>query len=127
MTNTLDDFNVLFIVEVNENVRKNVFHMEDDLFLQEDFGDGYYIMMSKDESLKNVKILQEFNNEHDLIYAQPLIGPIPSFEEAEIVGRELSYVLDSNPGVKLSEALALWDHQFNITEIEDKENKKLLN
>lgn len=127
MNTTLDDFNVLFIIRVDENVRRNSFKMEENAITKEDFGDGYYIMMSKNTHTKNVKVLTDLTNSDELLYAQPLIGPIPSMDEAATVGNELSYVLDSNPGIKLSEALALWDHQFNLCESEEKENQRLLN
>lgn len=127
MNNTLDDFNILFIIRVDEAVRKNSFKMEDNSISREDFDDGYYIMMSRDAATKNVKVLAESIQSNELLYAQPLIGPIPSIQEAETVGNELSYILDSNPGIKLSEALALWDHQFNLSETEEKENNRFLN
>ena len=127
MNNTLDDFNLLFIIKVNEDIRKNAFKLEDSSLAKEDFDDGYYIMMSKDNHSKSVKVLADLINSDELLYAQPLIGPIPSIDEAETVGNELSYILDSNPGIKLSEALALWDHQFNLSATEDKENQRFLN
>lgn len=127
MNTTLDDYNILFIIRVDENIRQNSFKIEKNAITKEDFGDGYYIMMSRDTSTKNVKVLTDLANSDELLYAQPLIGPIPSMDEAETVGNELSYILDSNPGIKLSEALALWDHQFNLSETEERENQRLLN
>lgn len=127
MNTTLDDYNVLFIIRVDEQIRQNSFKIEDDSIAKEDFDDGYYIMMSKDTLSTNVKVLEEIIGSDELLYAQPLIGPIASLQEAETVGKELSWILDSNPGIKLSEALALWDHQFNLTETEEQSNNKLLN
>lgn len=129
MQNLINDYNILFIIKVDENIRKNSFNMgsQNPNVSEEDFEDGYYVMMGKDTSSRNLTVLKEVVNNEELWYAQPIIGPIPSMEEAENIGNELAYILDSNPNIKLSEALSLWDHQFNLTDMEDKKNKKNLN
>ena len=130
MQSLINDYNILFIIKVDENIRKNAFrtHSENSNVSEEDLEDGYYVMMGKDTSSRALKVLKDVvSNNEELWYAQPIIGPVPSIEEAENIGKELSYILESNPEIRLSEAISLWDHQFNLTDTEEKESRKSLN
>ena len=130
MQSLINDYNILFIIKVDENIRKNAFrtHSENSNVSEEDLEDGYHVMMGKDTSSRALKVLKDVvSNNEELWYAQPIIGPVPSKEEAENIGKELSYILESNPEIRLSEAIFLWDHQFNLTDTEEKKRKKSLN
>lgn len=115
------EFNSLIILEVNEESRIQY----DDLD-GEDLEDGFYLMACNDSAIDDIEGSNGTVKEGKH-FLQPIIGPIESKEEAKQVGAEIADVLQNNPSLNLEGAILLWDSMYNLSPLEDANDKANLN
>lgn len=120
------NFNTLKVVKVDEEKRATF--AEHGTPLPEDFSDGFYIVATKISQDSETPIMKgEFSSDDFKSLAVFLLGPVESEEEIEGVIEEIQDVADRNPNVDVLTVFKLWDHEYNVSDLEDKQYRQSLN
>jgi len=124
------NYNTLMIEKIDENRRKTSYTYVNGKLepFPEDVEDGYYIIVAQDpDSPSKMSFSEGGNNKDNLLFAQPLIGPVPSEEEILQIAGEIKSIIKKYPEINIQTIIRLWDIQYNVILGEGEETRENIN
>jgi hypothetical protein len=122
-------YNTLLIQKIDEERRKASFNYKEGKLepFPDDVENGYYIVVAKNpDYVEKASFMEEDPSKANLLFAQPLIGPVPTEEEILQIAGEIKDIINKFPEKDIQTVIRLWDIQYNLIQGEG-ESQEIIN